>query len=295
MIHKNAKKNAKKFSCEKCDFYSNNKADYARHLQTKKHNDTNDTLNDTKKTLHKCICGKAYKYHTGLSRHKKTCTYNPEEENITMETNEIPTRNTSELTTLLMELIETNKDLKNEIIELASKPRTVNNNNQTNSFNLNNFLNIQCRDAMNLSQFIDEIQITFQDLLYLGNNGFVESFKDIFIKKLKDMHQTKRPIHCTDQKRKACVVKEHDKWHKDDSDEILFDAVDKVNRKQINAFSQHAKNRDKDYLADDTNLENNSKIIIEMCGYNKKNADAIHKKIKKHITDNASIKKQLLE
>ena len=280
-----------KYSCEKCDFYSNNKHNYEKHLQTKKHN-TTITTKIQQKNPYICPCGKAYNHRATLYNHKKTCTYNPEAENITIETTEIPTHQTPDIASLLMKLIDTNEDLKNEIIELASKPRNVNSNN---TFNLNNFLNIQCRDAMNLSQFIDEIQITFQDLLYLGNNGFVESFKDIFIKKLKDMHQTKRPIHCTDQKRKACVVKEHDKWHKDDSDEILFDAVDKVNRKQINAFSQHAKNRDKDYLADDTNLENNSKIIIEMCGYNKKNAEAIHKKIKKHITDNASIKKQLLE
>jgi ferritin len=294
MLKKNDKKTTSKYVCKKCDFYTNKKTDYTRHIHTKKHNAIHANENVNEKNSYKCVCGKTYKQQPSLSRHKKTCTYNPEEENIKLETNEMPTRNTSELSALLMELIETNKDLKNEIIELASKPRTVN-NTQNNSFNLNNFLNIQCRDAMNLSQFIDEIQVTFQDLLYLGNNGFVESFKDLFVKKLKDMHQTKRPIHCTDQKRKACVVKEHDKWHKDDSDEILFDAVDKVNRKQINAFSQHAKNRDKDYLADDTNLENNSKIIIEMCGYNKKNAEAIHKKIKKHITDNASIKKQLLE
>ena len=294
METKSCKKVATKYACEKCHFYSNNKHNYEKHLQTKKHFGNMETKWKQKKS-HMCPCGREYQTRSGLYKHKKTCTYILEAENITMETNELPTRNTSDLSALLIELIETNKDLKNEIIELASKPRTVNNNNQTNSFNLNNFLNIQCRDAMNLSQFIDEIQITFQDLLYLGNNGFVASFKDLFVKKLKDMHQTKRPIHCTDQKRKACVVKEDDRWHKDDSDEILFDAVDKVNRKQIHAFGQHAKNRDKDYLDDDTNLENNSKIIIEMCGYNKKNAEAIHKKIKKHITDNASIKKQLLE
>ena len=86
------------------------------------------------------------------------------------------------------------------------------------------------------------------------------------------------------------------------NDEIVYfsedigrhSAVDKVNRKQISAFSQHAKNRDKDFLADDTNLENNSKIIIEMCGYNQKNADAIHKKIMKHIAETSSINKHLL-
>ena len=70
----------------------------------------------------------------------KTCTYKPEEDNIKLETTEIPTHNSSELTSLLMELIKTNKDLKNEIIELASKPRNVNSNN---TFNLNNFLNLR--------------------------------------------------------------------------------------------------------------------------------------------------------
>ena len=290
MIQKNAEKNAHKFFCKKCYFYSNNKADYRRHLQTKKHNDTNDTLNDTKKTHHKCICGKSYKYHTGLSRHKKTCTYKQETENIKVDIFETPT-DTPSLTSLLMKLIDTNEDLKEQIIDLASKPRTINNNQ--NTFNLNNFLNIQCRDAMNLSEFLEQIQITFQDLLYLGNYGFVESFKDTFIKQLKSLDQTMRPIHCTDQKRKACVVKEDDKWHKNGTDKILYNAVDKLNRKQIGAFSQHAKNRDKDFLDDDTNLENNSKIIIQMCGYNQKNADAIHKKIMKHIAETSSINKQL--
>jgi hypothetical protein len=175
---------------------------------------------------------------------------------------------------------------------MAKEPKTVI-NNQNNSFNLNNFLNVQCRDAMNLSEFLEQINISFEDLLYLGNNGFVESFKQTFVKQLRDLDQTKRPIHCTDQKRKACVVKEDDKWHKDGTNEILYKAVDKVNRKQIGAFSQHAKNRDKDFLADDTNLDNNSKIIIEMCGYNQKNADAIHKKIMKHITENSLINKTL--
>ena len=120
MIQKNAEKNANKFFCEKCDFYSNNKTDYKRHLKTKKHNDTNDTLNDTKKTLHKCICGKSYKYHTGLSRHKKTCTYHSEEENIKIEITEQPTQNNQDISSLLLRLIETNEDLKEQIIERAS-------------------------------------------------------------------------------------------------------------------------------------------------------------------------------
>ena len=291
METKSLEKLSKKYYCEFCDYYANRQSDLNKHFKTKKHVGNMET-NWKQKKSHMCPCGREYQTRSGLYKHKKACTYNPEAENIKLETTEMHTRNSSDLSALLMELIETNKDLKNEIIELASKPRNVNSNN---TFNLNNFLNIQCRDAMNLSQFIDEIQVTFQDLLYLGNNGFIESFKDLFVKKLRDTEQTMRPIHCTDQKRKACVVKEDNKWHKDDTHEILYNAVDKVNRKQIGAFSQHAKNRDKDYLADDTNLENNSKIIIEMCGYNQKTAEAIHKKIMRHISDNSTIKKQLLE
>ena len=212
------------------------------------------------------------------------------DENIILDDSQTITSNNNDIASLLMKLIDTNEDLKEQIIDLASKPRTINNQN---TFNLNNFLNIQCRDAMNLSEFLEQIQITFQDLLYLGNNGFVEAFKDTFIKHLKSLDQTMRPIHCTDQKRKACVVKENDKWEKENTNEIIYNAVDKINRKQIGAFSQHAKNRDKDFLADDTNLENNSKIIIEMCGYNQKTADAIHKKIMRHIAETSYINKQL--
>ena len=296
MLQKNRKKVAKKFHCEKCDYYSNNRYDYNKHLQTKKHNATECYIDATSKIAYTCSCGKTYKHHTSYYRHKSVCETGFGEEIVAENVIETPVKNekiesdkNETLATLLMELIDTNKDLKEQIIDLANKPRTVNNN----SFNLNNFLNIQCRDAMNLSEFLEQLQITFQDLLYLGNHGFVESFKDTFIKQLKTLDQTKRPIHCTDQKRKAVVVKENDKWEKENTHEIIHEAIDKVNRKQINAFSQHAKNRDKDFLADDINLENNSKIIIEMCGYNQKTADAIHKKIMKHLAETSSINKYI--
>ena len=291
MLKKSCKKNAKKFHCEKCDFYSNNKNNYEKHLQTKKHNAINAISDANKKMQYSCVCGKSYKQQPSLSRHMKVCKHINDDETPPTETADIPT-DIQSLTKLVTELVQTNKELQSQLVDMAKEPKTVI-NNQNNSFNLNNFLNVQCRDAMNLSEFLEQINISFEDLLYLGNNGFVESFKQTFVKQLKDLDQTKRPIHCTDQKRKACVVKEDDKWHKDDTNEILYKAVDKVNRKQIDAFSRHAKNRDKDFLDDDTNLDNNSKIIIEMCGYNQKNADAIHKKIMKHISENTSIKKSL--
>ena len=289
METKKRQKNDKKYFCKICDYYTNKKTDYNRHLQTKKHNGNVETK-WKQKNDNICICQRVFKTRSGLYKHKKTCTYIPQE-TVTQKESEESTPHTS-MEQMFIQLMEKNQELQEQILELASQPKTVI-NNQNNSFNLNNFLNVQCKDAMNLSEFLEQINISFEDLLYLGNNGFVESFKKTFMKQLKDLDQTKRPIHCTDQKRKACVVKEDDKWHKDDTNEFIYKAVDKVNRKQIDAFSRHAKNRDKDFLDDDTNLDNNSKIIIEMCGYNQKNADAIHKKIMKHISDNTYIKKSL--
>ena len=117
--HNSCKKMQYKFICKKCHFYSNNKNNFNTHLKTKKHITTN-TTKIQQKNAYICECGKSYNHRASLFNHKKTCTYNPEEENIKIEIIEQPTQNTQNLSVLLMELIETNKDLKNEIIELAS-------------------------------------------------------------------------------------------------------------------------------------------------------------------------------
>ena len=137
MTSQKTQKNSFKYNCEKCDFYCNNKNDYRRHLQTKKHNTSQYLHHDLQKTHYICDCGKAYKHRQSLNNHKKTCAYINQEENIIIEpsetpTNEILTNNNPDVSSLLLRLIETNEDLKEQIIELASKPRTVH-NNQNNS------------------------------------------------------------------------------------------------------------------------------------------------------------------
>ena len=283
MIHKRGKKNSFKYVCEKCHFKSNNLNDYRRHTKTKKHNDTNDTSNDTKKT-HSCICGKVYKYHTGLSRHKKKCTYKHQEHKDNPEIPDTPT-----LTSLLIKLIETNEDLKEQIIDLASKPRTINNNNKT--FNLNNFLNVQCKDAMNLSDFLETLQYTFKDLLYLGEKGFVKSIENTFVKQLGTMEQTKRPIHCTDKKRKTMYVKDKNKWEKDSDNEKISYAIKTMNKKQLSAFTEHSKSRPEDYLDSDNNIQTQHNIISQMCGYTNDTCNDVNKKILGKLVDATEIKK----
>ena len=203
-----------------------------------------------------------------------------------------------------MKLIEKNEELQQiicnqneklyeqneKLIELAKQPKTII-KKQNNTFNLDNFLNIQCKDAMNLSDFMETIQLTFSDLIYLGNNGFEKSIQNTFVKQLRDLDQTKRPIHCTDKKRKILYVKDDDKWEKDSNHNKISSAIQKMNQKQLSAFSQHSKQRPENYLDNDQNIDTQHKMITQMCGYNPETSETYNKKILSKLVDNIGIKK----
>ena len=289
MLKKGSEKVPFKYVCNKCDYYTNRKSQYDRHLQTIKHNAKNAISNAIEKVPFVCECGKVYKQQPSLSRHKKTCTYIQEGTSTQVESIELSrqTIDTSALATLLMKLIDTNENLREEIIELASKPRNV-----TNNFNLNNFLNIDCKDAMNLSDFMDSITLTFKDLLYVGNNGFINSFRDSFIRSLKTLEKTKRPIHCTDLKRKTLKVKDNDIWETDKDGEKVKKSIDQFSRKQLIAYKHHHQQRDEDFLDDDTNFDNNNKIILGMCEYTNESSENIKKQLLREISNTTTIQKE---
>ena len=100
-----------------------------------------------------------------------------------------------ELKTMFFHMMEKNQEMQEKLLEIASQPKTIIKNQTQNNFNLKNFLNIQCKDAMNLSDFLETIQLSFNDLLYMGDNGFVKSLQNTFIKQLEGLDQEKRPIH----------------------------------------------------------------------------------------------------
>ena len=147
-----------------------------------------------------CECGKSYKHSSTLSRHKKKCEYYKKDTNLIIhEENK--------------DLKEMVKDLMIKCTELAEKPTTnITNNTQ---FNVMNYLNTECKDAMNLSDFIESFEFSIKDLELLQTKGYQEAMEKTFIKQLCDMDKTKRPIHCSDKKRKAFYVKDNDIWEKD--------------------------------------------------------------------------------
>ena len=208
-----------KFICEKCDFFSNNRNDYNRHLKTNKHN--NETKRNLKYT-YKCEkCNETLKSKTSLWRHNKNgCVYTEndvkhlknkidglERENELLIENKKLTDQLSNNTTNINNT--TNNNSNNTI------NNTTNNNSNNNTFNLNFFLTDTCKDAMNINEFIESIEVSIEDLKYLGKNGYVEGISKLLIDKLQQIDVTKRPLHCSDLKREIIHLKDNNQWTKE--------------------------------------------------------------------------------
>jgi hypothetical protein len=206
-----SKKNEKKYCCNICHFNTCKLTDYNKHILTQKHirnkmaTDGNINL---EKTSYICEnCGKEYNDRTGLWRHKNksNCVMKKSEPDINIDKE------------LMLMLINQNK----ELLEIV-KNGTNNNNNHTNShnkaFNLNFFLNETCKNAMNITDFVDSIKLQLADLMDVGELGYVEGISKIIVKNLNNLDETIRPIHCTDKKRETFYVKDEDQWLKEDEE-----------------------------------------------------------------------------
>jgi len=216
-------KNAEYFCCEKCDYKCCKKSEWERHLVTLKHkkNDNDDKKNAE---IFSCEnCGKNYKYRQGLHTHKKKCSVEKEEDSENMVSLFI--KENADFKNLIMEILKNNTDLQKQNQDLQKqmlevcKAGNTNSNNTNNShnktFNMQFFLNEQCKDAMNISEFMDSFQLQFADLERIGEIGYVDGISDIIIKKLNEMDIYKRPIHCSDTKRDIMFVRADNVWEKE--------------------------------------------------------------------------------
>jgi hypothetical protein len=207
------------FYCKNCDYSTYNKKDYNRHLNTRKHADNDKMMtNDDKKPQkipNACPCGKVYKYRQGLHVHKKTCNY--QEGTQVIE---------------LAKLAGNNNDINSHNV----------NNKVKNKFNINMFLNEKCKDALNISDFVNQLNIGIKDLEETGRMGFADGISKIFINGLNQLDIHNKPIHCNDAKREVLYIKDSDKWVKEeDNKPILTKAIKEVAYKNIKQISEWQK------------------------------------------------------
>ena len=247
------------FSCETCDYKTCRKSQYIRHIMTPTHKNmiqinTPSTILTTipsKNTnLFTCPnCNKQYKERTGLWKHKKICAIIEKPTNQDNMLNVIleVVKQNQEFKELMVEqnktFIDQNNELQNQIIELCKNNNNITNNNvnsHNKTFNLQVFLNEDCKDAMNVTQFIDSFDLQLADFENVGRLGFVNGISDIIIKKLKALDISERPIHCTDQKRHVLYAKVIDKWEKEGDDNKILRKIIKCvafkNSKNIQLF-----------------------------------------------------------
>jgi hypothetical protein len=161
-----------------------------------------------------------------------------------------------------IELQKQNIELQKQMLEICNKPNTTinntTNNTNTQKFNINVFLNETCKDAINFSDFVKNIQISYKDLENNAQLGFVGGISKIFIDNLKQLDVTERPIHCTDVKRETIYIRDENTWTKQPDDEKLQKAIQTVSYRSMGKLAEW-KQENPDYK--DCNSEFSQKCI----------------------------------
>ena len=290
IVTKSPTKLVPNYVCELCDYSTIKMSDFNKHLLTIKHKnrtmltstDANNKLCDKKVS---CNCGLTFNNRTSLWRHRKICNFKYEEENVQSD---------KDLIAMLLrqntQLIKQNTQIMNQNTELFDILKTNNGNqncnninnimNNNKTFNLNLFLNETCKNAINISDFVNNIKVELDDLEHTGRNGYVEGITNIVVKNLNNLEDHMRPLHCSDFKREVLYIKDNNEWTKETNDKpILTKAIKIIANENIKQISKW-----KDNYPDCTKSDSNKndlylKIVSNsMNGLTKEESDKnIHK------------------
>ena len=287
-------KSSKFFNCIFCNYITCRKSQLSRHELTDKHKNNVFATNNNKKVpkVPNCICencGKIYKERTALWRHRKKCIDISITNNNSLELDKIT----------VLEIIKQNQDFKeliidqqNKILELSQKPNTVI-NNTNHQFNLNVFLNEKCKDAINIMDFVNSLQLQINDLEETGRLGFTEGITRIFINGLKELDIYKRPLHCSDIKREVLYVKDANIWVKENEDkQRIKHAIKVVANKNIHQIVKWQAENPEYKNPESKKSDKYMKLICEsMCGSTNQETEDNYNKIIKNIAKKTTIEK----
>jgi hypothetical protein len=296
-------KNAEKYYCDICDFKCFKSSDWDRHILTRKHLNTDKILTNTddftpkNATAFFCDCGRIYKHRQSLFNHKKKCnTFNKTQFILDVIKKDDLVKDF---------LIEQNKQLSEQnkiLIEQNTKlfqiaqtntTNTINNNyNNNNKFSINVFLNEQCKDALNINEFVNSLVLGVKELEQTAKLGYVEGISKIFIDGLNQLNIYKRPLHCNDSKREIFYIKDDNKWVKEtDNKDKITNAIKHIANKNIKQISNWQKENPKYMDPDSKQNDKYMKMLCEvMSGSTKEEQQRNYNKIIKNVSKEVTIK-----
>jgi hypothetical protein len=309
-----------KFNCVECQYCCDKLSEWTKHTNTRKHLSRIGV--EQKKSPSKFLCGKCdkeYSVRSSLWYHERKCGIEKQIEKPFSQTeqekspyldiiNKLLTDN-MELRNFIIEQSKTTADAMNKVIEQAAEHKkdtieivnkvienvkptnnTINGNvNNNQKFNINLFLNEQCKDAMNFSDFIKNIEVSREDLENNAQLGFVNGVSKILIESLKQLDKTERPIHCTDIKRETMYIKDDDKWNKEEDATKLNKAIQEVTRKSMGTL-MNWKEENPDYKDRDSEFSNRC-IVIQQQSMAAHNRDTYYPKVIKAVAKEVVVDK----
>ena len=292
------------FHCKKCDYFTYKKSQYIRHISTLKHERLTkpdkiltDLSSISSSAKYICNCGKNYKHKQSLFNHKKKCNYN-----IT-ETKELIIKEHDDgnidYKQMFLTLMSDNKEMRNIIIKQQEQmnevlPKIGNNNNnnntniQNNKFNIKVFLNEQCKDAINMSDFIKSLHITIEQLDFTNKKGLADGLSKSIIENMNKLSIYKRPMHCTDTKRETLYIKDDNSWSKDINKEKIKHVIKKASSKNYNALMEW-KTQNPDFMNNEDKTDYFTKTISTIG----KPIDSVDEKVIKNLCKDTYVKSNL--
>lgn len=312
------------FLCKMCDFTCSKKGDYNRHLSTQKHKwkqmETHFTSKNIKPTFLVCSCGKKYKTRSGMWKHQTKCEIYENENNekvgkdekgeyVDISHNEVvvinddtttnAVKNDETMKELVYHVLEENKDLRTMIVNQQQQiqeliPKVG--KGQTNNVNINVFLNSQCKDAINIMDFVNMISNNANGVELMGELGFVNGITKIFLDGLQNMDVYKRPIHCCDVKNEVLYIKDDDQWNLEkDNKPILKKAITKMKRNNLEQIPNWIENNPSCMDSNDINNDKYIKIISNSIGGIDDKQEKNVEKIIKNVSKNVVVRKEDLQ
>lgn len=277
---------SKNYRCEICDYNTDRKSNLINHFGSVKHQKELDGTKIKQKTYFCNNCNKSYQTSAGLWKHKNKNTCNEETND-----NETNTKETSDKE-LIMMLIKENSEMKSMMMEVIKNGTHNTSNSHNKTFNLQFFLNEQCKDALNINDFIDSIQLQVKDLEETGKLGYVDGISKVVIENLNSLNVHKRPIHCSDSKREVIYIKDDKQWSKDnDNKDKMKNVIRKVANKNMKQIPEWVKTHPECFDSESKQNDKYLKIVSNsMSGSTeqeqKNNMDKIISKVAKEITIN---------